>query len=245
MRKMATVAWKKASRECFGCSLPYRFLVPLETSNHQDLKSNGNPGNRCGEMPGSRFGGKIPVDGVISPLSAPMNRDSEDFIELLTGAQPSLYAYIVSLCHDATLAKDVLQDTNVIVWRKASEFEPGTHFKAWACRIAYFTLLSHRRKRSREQLVYDDDVFDYLAERQEQRLGEEDRRLEALRACISSLPSKQRTLIEARYEPGASVQRIAGEAGKSEGSISVALFRIRAALQQCIEQRLATEGGTV
>ncbi len=73
----------------------------------------------------------------------------------------------------------------------------------------------------------------------------EDRRLEALRACISSLPSKQRALIEARYEPGASVQRIAGEAGKSEGAISVALFRIRAALQQCIEQRLATEGGTI
>lgn len=228
-----------------GCSSFYRFLGTQETSNLRDLKSNGRPGMRFREMSGPRFSGKIPVDGVIYPLSAAMNRDSEDFIELLTEAQPSLYAYIVSLCHDATLAKDVLQDTNVIVWRKASEFEPGTHFKAWACRIAYFTLLSHRRKRSREQLVYDDDVFDYLAERQEQRLGVEDRRLEALRACISSLPAKQRALIEARYEPGASVQRIAGEAGKSEGAISVALFRIRAALQQCIEQRLATEGGTI
>lgn len=171
-----------------------------------------------------------------------MNRDSEDFIELLTEAQPSLYAYVVSLCHDATLAKDVLQDANLIIWRKAAEFQPGTHFKAWACRIAYFTLLSHRRKRSREQLVFEEDVLDYLAERQEQRLGEEDARLRALRGCLAKLPPQQRQLIEARYQPGASVRDMASEAGKTESAISVALFRIRAALQQCIEKSLATQG---
>ena len=47
-----------------------------------------------------------------------------------------------------------------------------TNFNAWACRIAYFRVLNYRRKKSREKLVFDDDVLDYLAERQEDRLAE-------------------------------------------------------------------------
>ena len=41
-----------------------------------------------------------------------MQRDTEEFIELLTGAQSAVFGYIVSLCHDHALAKDILQETN-------------------------------------------------------------------------------------------------------------------------------------
>lgn len=170
-----------------------------------------------------------------------MRRDTEEFIELLTGAQTSVYGYIVSLCHDHALAQDVLQETNLTLWRKAESFEAGTDFVAWACRTAYFHLLNQRRKLSREQLVFDEEVFDYLAERQELRAGGTSRRLEALRACIAALPESQRDLVDRRYQPGASVQAIARAEGKSEGAVSQALFRIRAALQRCIEKRLLRE----
>ena len=117
----------------------------------------------------------------------------------------------------------------------------GTSFTAWACRTAYFHVLNHRRKLSREQLVFDEDVFDYLAERQEERAGGSDRRLEALRHCIAKLPTAQRDLVDRRYRPGASVQEIARNDGKTEGAVSQALFRIRAALQRCIEKQLIRE----
>lgn len=167
-----------------------------------------------------------------------MQRDTEEFIELLTEAQPAVFAYVCSLCHDPTLAKDVLQETNVTLWRKAADFEPGTGFTAWACRTAYFHLLNLRRKQRREQLVFEEDVFDYLAERQEERAADSDRRLEALRNCIAKLPPNQRDLVDRRYRPGASVQAIARDDGKTEGAISQALFRIRSALQRCIEKQL-------
>lgn len=172
-----------------------------------------------------------------------MQRDTEEFIELLTGAQSAVFGYVMSLCHDQALAKDILQETNLTLWRKAEDFEEGTHFTAWACRTAYFHVLNHRRKQSREQLVFDEDVFDYLAERQEQRSGGglTDLRLEALRTCISVLPPGQRDLIDRRYLPGATVQAIAIEDGKTEGAISQALFRIRTALQKCVEQKLLKE----
>ncbi len=171
-----------------------------------------------------------------------MNRDTEEFIELLTGAQSSVFAYVVSLCHDHARAKDILQETNVTLWRKAEDFEEGTNFTAWACRTAYFHVLNHRRKYSREQLVFDEDVFDYLAERQEQRSEATDARLAALKACLAELPADQRELVNRRYEPGASVQRIAEEDGKSVGAVSQALYRIRAVLQTCVEKKLSQEG---
>ena len=42
-----------------------------------------------------------------------MQRDTEEFIELLTGAQSAVFGYVMSLCHDQTLAKDILQETNL------------------------------------------------------------------------------------------------------------------------------------
>lgn len=171
-----------------------------------------------------------------------MNRNTEEFIELLTGAQSAVFGYIMSLCHDHARAKDVLQETNLTLWRKAEDFEPGTNFTAWACRTAYFHVLNQRRKLSREQLVFDEEVLDYLAERQEERADGADVRLAALRTCMADLPENQRELVEERYQPGASVQEIAREKGKSEGAISQSLLRIRTALQGCVEKKMLKEG---
>lgn len=171
-----------------------------------------------------------------------MQRDTEEFIELLTGTQSAVFGYIMTLCHDPSLAKDILQETSVTLWRKAEDFELGTNFTAWACRTAYYHVLNHRRKMSREQLVFDEDVFDYLAERQEARSTGTDHRLELLRDCISVLPESQRDLVERRYHSGATVQAIAAQEGKSEGAISQSLFRIRAVLQRCVERKVTQEG---
>jgi len=170
-----------------------------------------------------------------------MKRDTEEFIELLTGAQSAVFGYIMSLCHDHARSQDILQETNMTLWRKAGDFEEGTNFTAWACRTAYFHVLNHRRKQSREQLVFDEDVLDYLAERQEERALNSQDRIAALRGCLEKLPEDQRRLVERRYEPGASVQAIAESDGKSEGAISQALYRIRAALQRCVEKQLSKE----
>jgi RNA polymerase sigma-70 factor, ECF subfamily len=185
--------------------------------------------------------------GVVYPRTRTeaMQRDTEEFIELLTGAQTSVFGYIMSLSHDHARAQDILQETNLTIWRKAEDYEPGTNFTAWACRIAYYHVLNHRRKYSREQLVFDEEVFDYLAERQEQRSDGADARLRALRHCVGELPPKQRDLINRRYEPGASVKVMADEDGSTEGAVSQALFRIRNALQKCIERRIAAEGSGV
>lgn len=170
-----------------------------------------------------------------------MPDSSDSFVAELTSAQTSVYGYILSILPDRSMAQDVLQEVNMTAWQKRADFMAGTSFFAWASKIAYFHVLSHRRKMSRDRLVFDDDVLDYLAERQLEREEEVNRRAVALKACLQKLPAAQKQLVEQRYAPGGSVQDIAAKAGKSVGAISQTLYRIREGLMKCVEQTLATE----
>jgi RNA polymerase sigma-70 factor (ECF subfamily) len=94
---------------------------------------------------------------------------------------------------------------------------------------------------SRDRLVFDDEVLDFLAERQLEREVEVSRRGLALKSCLEKLSGAQKQLIEQRYGPGGSVQNIAANEGKSVGAISQTLYRIREALLKCVQQNLAQE----
>jgi RNA polymerase sigma-70 factor (ECF subfamily) len=170
------------------------------------------------------------------------NRDR--FIGDLTAAQSSLWAYVFSLLPDHVAAQDVLQETNLTLWRKADDFRPGTSFLAWACQVAYFHVLSYRRRIRRDRLVFDDAVIAYLAERQTERLLEAGDRLTALRGCLEKLPETCRGLLEKRYGPGGSVKSMADADGRSVAALSQALYRIRDKLLSCIETTLSAGGAT-
>lgn len=170
-----------------------------------------------------------------------MPENSDQFVQELTASQNSLYGYILSLLPDRAAAQDVLQEVSLTAWQKRADFTPGSSFFAWASKIAYFHVLSHRRKMSRDRLVFDDEVLDYLAERQAERVDEMDRRGMALKNCLAKLPAGHKELIEQRYAKGGSVQHIAETQGKSVGAISQTLYRIREALLKCVEQNLARE----
>jgi RNA polymerase sigma-70 factor (ECF subfamily) len=163
---------------------------------------------------------------------------SDQFVQHLTAAQGPLYGYIYTLLANHAATQDVLQEANITIWRKRDTFEPGTHFMAWASKVAYFHVLSHRRKMSRDRLVFDDDILDYLAERQADRAADGVTREQVLRECVAELPQDQRALIDARYAPGGSVQGIAKQRGKSVGAISQTLYRIRESLASCVERKL-------
>ena len=62
--------------------------------------------------------------------------ETERFVNHLTSAQAVLYAYITSLLGDRESAKDVLQETNLVLWRKSAEFDEHKSFAAWSSGIA-------------------------------------------------------------------------------------------------------------
>lgn len=174
------------------------------------------------------------------------NPNMDQFVQCLTANQGRLYAYILSLLPDADRAHDVLQQTNLVLWRKAGEFTANTRFVPWACKIAWYEVLSHRRDQRRERLRFDDGLLEQLAGENELAAAEsdDDARQLALRKCLGELPSRQRELLESRYSGTHSVQSLAKQAGRSVGSISQTLYRIRQGLLGCIEQRIAAEAAT-
>jgi len=170
-----------------------------------------------------------------------VNQSSDEFVLLLTASQPALYACILSLLPDRTAAQDVLQETNLTLWYKANEFETGTNFMAWASRIARYHVFNHRRKMSRDRLVFDDELFAELSARQSEQIEEAHRYVGPLRKCLQVLSDEHRALLRQRYSPHGSVQQIAEQRKQTIGAVSQQLYRIRESLLNCVSRRLMQE----
>lgn len=180
----------------------------------------------------------------MSPESnqAEIPAPSAEFIEQVTRAQRPLHAFVLSLVRNVADADDVLQETNLVLWRKSAEFEPGTNFDAWAFRIAQFQVMAFRKRAQRSKLHFDDGLLELLAADAADEFGRgHDARQNALSACLQKLKPDQRKLIAVRYEPGGCVNDIAASQGRSPKAVSEALRRIRRTLMTCIESTLAKE----
>ncbi len=164
--------------------------------------------------------------------------DTEDYAELMAAHQARLESFIRSLTGDADAARDILQETNVILLRKAREFEPGTNFTAWAFRIARFEVMTWRRKLGRSRLTFNDDLVDSLATTAERLDDGYESRVEALRECLEKLPERQRDVVRLRYLEEWSVADLAAKTGDKANAISQLLFRARQNLLRCVEKTL-------
>lgn len=171
----------------------------------------------------------------ISPLS-----QSEEIVTLIAASQKPLFAYIRTLLGPTNEVDDVLQEVNLVIWRRRHEFDGRGRFLAWACHIAYLQVLAHCKKRRRERHRYfEEGVLADLARCAADQVEQIDARLEALRGCLAKLPPSQRRMIQGRYEDGGSVQKLASELDRPVGSVRVMLHRIRKRLSDCMKRTLA------
>ena len=166
---------------------------------------------------------------------------SDDFVALLTGSQRRLHAYIFSLVWNPADADDILQETNIVLLKKAAEYDSSRDFLPWAITIARFQALAGLKRRQRLRFVFDDTLAMFLADdaaREDPVL--EARRL-ALATCLQKLPAANRDLLVRRYEPKAVVGDMAAALGLKLKTLSDRLRRIRQKLLDCINRTLAEE----
>ncbi len=166
-----------------------------------------------------------------------------EVVRLLTASQSNLYAYVCALLGTSAGAADVLQETNAVLWEKAGEYDPARPFMPWAYRIAHFQVMAYRKKRSREKLTFDDDLIEQISDAFRRRDEGMDRQLEALDGCLNKLSPRHRTVVDARYRDGQSLETIAQQAGKAPNAVAAELYRVRKALMECIQTTLAREEG--
>ncbi len=166
----------------------------------------------------------------------------ERFVRLLTQNERKVYGYILSLVPNWADADEILQETNVRLWQQFDRYEPGTDFAAWASTVAYYQVLTFRKRASRQKVHVSQAFVEAVAgefSAQQRRIG---RREAALVDCLEGLNESARRLVELCYERGAAVCDVAGQLGRSVEATYKALSRVRQALHQCVDQKLASEG---
>ena len=169
----------------------------------------------------------------------PMGEDR--FVELLTGAQQPLHAYLLCVLGPDSSVDDVLQSTNVDLWKKRNEYDFERPFLPWAYRFAYFRVLDYRKQQARSRLLFDDSLLDTVHDHFLQSSQYSKNLSDAMDDCMAKLTQEQTDLLAKRYKGGHSLVEMAAMAAKSPGSIAKRLFRIRRSLLECIERTVAKE----
>jgi RNA polymerase sigma-70 factor, ECF subfamily len=167
-----------------------------------------------------------------------------EIMRLLTAHQGMLYAYILSVHPNRVAAQDILQETNMALWKKRDLFESGTNFKAWAFRFAHFQTLAYLKQvKSRDWLVFSEKLMEAMSEEACEVLEEFDKRSVALKSCLSKLNATDQDLIRSHYQSGLSLAELGSRVGRTRTAIKQALLRIRRNLRTCIEREVRAGAG--
>lgn len=171
--------------------------------------------------------------------SAPSS--AEELAVEIAAIQPRLYGFILKRLADREQTLEVLQRTNLVICRKAGEFEHGSSFAAWAFTIAKFQVMAWRKSEKSGWLIFSDDVYDLLDRNAEQEAAEVDQRIPLLRGCLERLRDGDREIIQRRYRDGEQVAPIAQSLAKSVDAIGMRLTRIRRQLAECVRTGMNRE----
>jgi RNA polymerase sigma-70 factor (ECF subfamily) len=166
---------------------------------------------------------------------------SAEFVAQITRVQRQLHAFILSVVWDVAEADDVLQETNLVLWQKAAEYDPSRDFLPWAMRFAKLQTMAWLKRRKRFPLAFDDELLEQMAAQALGAASQLDARRAALADCLQKLSESHRALIAVRYEPESSVKALAEARHTTPRALSQMLRRIRQSLLDCVAKTLAEE----
>jgi len=162
----------------------------------------------------------------------------QTFIRLITDYQSEITSYIRSLMPKIEGAKDVMQETNIVLWEKRHQLKDINAFRAWAYKIAYFRTCTYIKKLRRGTVVYlEPDVMEQIATEYEFR-SDESIHTDALTNCLEELPQEDRDFVMFHYQKHGGLNEYAKSVGSSVGRLKHSLIRIRQSLKGCIEHQM-------
>ena len=177
---------------------------------------------------------------IEDPTPRPVNESAAHTLrvqQLFVSSQGNLLAFILSLHPGFADAEDILQETFLVISRKADTFAAGTNFLAWACTIARFKVLEFRRRQNLQAARISEAAVESLCADLPDE-GFFDSRLGALRGCLHKLAPRARELIWLRYQGAREPEEIARQVAWTPGAVRVALTRARGVLRECVEARV-------
>ena len=148
---------------------------------------------------------------------------------------PRLTRFLRGVTRRSALADEVLDDTMLVVWRKAGTFDASSKVSTWLFAIAYRQALKALR-RADCVLAYDERE-DEAASREN---PERELQLHQLHACLGealdALPPPHRAVIELTYYHGHSCREIAEIMGCPVATVKTRMFHARRKLKGILDR---------
>jgi len=149
--------------------------------------------------------------------------------------QQLLLAYISTIVLDYHKAEDVLQETAVVLMRRAQEYGGTENFWPLAREIARRQAIAMLQKDAKSPRLLPDDIVMTAIEAGFETVPQDDIRYgRTLLRCIEKLPELWRSMIKMRYWMQHSIKHIAQDLDRSDNTVSVTLSRARSRLADCV-----------
>ncbi|MBD3786187.1 MAG: RNA polymerase sigma factor [Sphingomonadales bacterium] len=163
----------------------------------------------------------------MSAASTPQAPPAPDPRDELPEHLASLRAFAISLCGNAAMADDLVQDTIVKAWTNIDKFQAGTNMRAWLFTILRNTFFSVNRKRKRE--VSDSDGV-HAASLYEKPAHDGRLAFNDFRKAFDQLSPEHREVLILAGASGFSYDEVAEMTGVAVGTVKSRVNRARARL---------------
>jgi RNA polymerase sigma factor (sigma-70 family) len=142
------------------------------------------------------------------------------FETLVRQFQGDIYAWIVRIVRDPSIAEDLTVETLWRIYRARQQFRPDGNFAAWARRIATNLALDHLRRKRPEQSLLTEPA----GPPQPDCLLQQETR-EKIHQVFRRLPAKLQVAATLALVEERPYDEIAGALGTSVGAVKLRVFR--------------------
>lgn len=173
---------------------------------------------------------------------SPKDQQYDQFVSLFARHERAVRGFVRSLLPSGQDVDDIMQEVGLACWRKFGNFtttESPDDFVRWACVVARFEVLRHRRNCARDRLVLSEEVIHLLADESEVRLNKSEAERVAVEACLKKLKEPERRLLLSVHTPGDSIAQIANEMGQKARRLYSKLNVVRDLIAECVRGQLA------
>lgn len=174
-----------------------------------------------------RHAGDGPADGEL--LDRVAQGDIGAFEALFRRYRPRLRRYLGLRTSHPELVDEMVNDTMLVVWRRARSFDLKSRASTWIIGIALRIGLKAARVRPISE-AFDGDTVGDAADIPERQVAQKE--LQArLREALRSLSPEHRTVIELAYFRGLSCREIAQALGCPQDTVKTRMFYARRRLK--------------
>ena len=203
----------------------------LDPSENQVLRSAGD------DQPDGAREAEAREDARLLAIAA--DGEPQGLAALYRRRAGLIYALLVRILGNEMEAQEIMQDTFLLIWRRAREYDPGRSAPlAWMIMIARGRALDQLRARSRRKAVhaaYEQEVVSLEVEVNEPAQPEQDELAAACAAALHGLPEEQGHALQLAFFRGWTHEEIARAQGAPLGTVKARIRRGLLALRQVLK----------